>query len=148
MNSRQLIAGVAGGIAGGAVFGAMMHMQGMIGMIAGLVGAEGSGAGWAVHLGISALIGLGFAIVFGRLVTGWGAGAGLGLAYGAVWWVLGPLVIMPAWMGMPLFQINETAFMSLMGHLVYGTVLGLVFVAATHEVPAVTGEHGGTVSPR
>jgi hypothetical protein len=134
METRQLIAGVVGGIAGGIVFGAMMHMQGMIGMIAGLVGAEGAAVGWAVHLVIAALIGLGFALAFGRLVTGWGAGGGLGLVYGAIWWVLGPLVIMPAWMGMPLFAINEMTLMSLVGHLVYGVVLGLVFVAATREV--------------
>ncbi|HEX2028956.1 MAG TPA: hypothetical protein VHF25_13255 [Nitriliruptorales bacterium] len=148
METRQLLAGVVGGIAGGIAFGAMMHMQQMMGMIAGLAGAEGAGVGWVVHLVISAVIGLGFAVTLGRAVTGWAAGAGAGLAYGAVWWVLGPLVIMPAWMGMPLLQIGETALKSLVGHLVYGIVLGLVFAAATLEVRSTGTTRGRTATSR
>lgn len=140
MDGRQIAAGVAGGIAGGIAFGVLMHLQGMIGMIAGLVGGEGAVLGWTVHLIIAALIGVGFAVTLSRLATSWGAGAGLGLVYGGIWWVLGPLLIMPAWMGMPLFQVDETALMSLIGHLVYGLVLGLIFVAATGELSSVPSE--------
>jgi hypothetical protein len=146
MDGRQIAAGVAGGIAGGIAFGVLMHAQGMIGMIAGLVGGDGVVLGWGVHLIIAALIGLGFALTLGRLATSWGAGGGLGLLYGGIWWVLGPLLIMPAWMGMPLFQVDEMALMSLGGHLVYGLILGLVFVAATGELSSVRREQGHTVS--
>jgi uncharacterized membrane protein YagU involved in acid resistance len=51
----------------------------------------------------------------------------LGLGYGVVWWVLGALIIMPAQLGMPVFMFNATAWQSLMGHLIYGLALGLVF---------------------
>ncbi|MCW2135443.1 MerR family transcriptional regulator [Arthrobacter sp. VKM Ac-2550] len=68
-------------------------------------GADGRSVG--VHLVISVLI---------------------GLAYGALWWVLGPLVIMPLMLGMPLFTMDAMAMLSLMGHLVYGLVLALVAV--------------------
>jgi hypothetical protein len=41
-----------------------------------------------------------------------------------VWWVLGPLALMPARLGMPLFAIDATAWQSLMGHVIFGMVLG------------------------
>ena len=37
------------------------------------------------------------------------------------------LLIMPAKLGMPTFTFNTTAWQSLMGHLIYGLVLGIVY---------------------
>lgn len=48
-------------LAGGILFGALMHMMGMLEMVAGLVGQDSTGVGWVVHLGISALFGIGYA---------------------------------------------------------------------------------------
>jgi hypothetical protein len=42
--------------------------------------------------------------------------------------VLGPLLIMPAMLGMPLVQINSMTLMSLVGHLIYGAVAGAGYV--------------------
>jgi uncharacterized membrane protein YagU involved in acid resistance len=70
-----------------------------------------------------------------RRVTGWGAGLASGVAYGALWWVLGPLLLMPAKMGMPLFDVNPGALQSLVGHLVFGLVLGAVVVALSRRTP-------------
>jgi len=50
------------------------------------------------------------------------------MAYGAIWWVLGPLVIMPLMLGMPVFAVDRTSVFSLMGHLIYGAILGLMAV--------------------
>lgn len=47
--------------------------------------------------------------------------------YGLVWWGLGPLLIMPAWMGMPVLSLNAMTGRSLMGHLIYGLVLGVAY---------------------
>lgn len=136
MNSARLAAGAAGGLAGGAVFGALMHMMGMINMVGGLIGQPGAATGWVVHLAVSLVLGLGYAVTLGSVTQGFGSGAGLGLVYGLVWWVLGPLLIMPAMMGMPLFQVSQQSLMSLMGHLVYGLVLGLVFTAVRRSAEA------------
>lgn len=126
---RRVLAGVAGGIAGGIVFGVLMVMMGMLPVIASMVGSTSAVAGFGVHLMISMLIGLGLTVLFGnRLLNGFGRGALVGLGYGAIWWVLGPLMIMPAMMGMPLFAVDLTALMSLMGHVIYGVILGLVAV--------------------
>jgi uncharacterized membrane protein YagU involved in acid resistance len=79
-----------------------------------------------VHLAISAFIGAVFGLLVAKRRWGVGALAGVGAAYGLVWWVLGPLMLMPAKLGMPLFQVNTMVWQSLVGHMVFGVVLGLV----------------------
>lgn len=126
MDPKRLVGGVAGGLAGGILFGLMMQMMGVLGMVAALVGQEGNvGVGWVVHLGISVLFGLIYALVLGPLSTSWGRAVGLGAVYGAIWWLLGPLLLMPAMMGMPVFQVGAAEAQSLVGHLLYGLVLGV-----------------------
>lgn len=78
---------------------------------------------------ISAGIGASFGLLLGPAATGAVRGIGLGAGYGVVWWVLGGVVIMPAWLGMPVFTFGTAAWMSLIGHLVYGLLLGAVYVA-------------------
>jgi hypothetical protein len=129
---RGALLGAGAGILGGIVFGLMMQalMPPMIGMIGSLVGAPG--LGWLVHLAISAAIGAGFGLTLGRLVSGWGTALGLGLAYGFVWWILGPLLLMPIMMGMgPQFGMafSGDMLMSLVGHLIYGAITGAAFKA-------------------
>lgn len=130
--AQPLIAGALAGIAGGVVFGLMMQlmMPPMIGMIGALVGAPA--LGWVVHLAISAIIGAGFGLVLGRFVTHWMTALGLGAAYGFVWWILGPLLLMPTLMGMgPQFGMAFSGDMlvSLVGHLVFGVIAGAAFKA-------------------
>ncbi len=132
---RRILAGVLGGLAGGIVFGMMMAMMGMLTMIASMVGSDSAWVGFAVHLMISIGIGLGLTVLFGnRLLTGYGRGVVVGLVYGAIWWVLGPLIMMPLMLGMPMFTIDMAALLSLMGHLIYGAILGLTAVRVlTHR---------------
>jgi len=44
----------------------------------------------------------------------------LGLVYGAVWWAVGTLWIMPANVGMPVFDWNDVTSSRLGAHLVFG----------------------------
>ncbi len=124
--TTRLIRGIVGGLVGGMVFGMMMQMMGAIPMIAKLVGSDSLVVGWLVHLAISAALGFGFALVVGTRLRSIGVSLGLGAAYGMVWWVLGALIAMPLALGMPVFAFTTTAWLSLMGHMVYGAVLGLV----------------------
>lgn len=123
----RLAAGVAGGIAGGIMFGILMQMMGMLPMVAMLVGSESVAVGWLVHLAISAFIGAIYALLSARWATNLATAAGIGAGYGLVWWVLGALLLMPATLGMPLFTLNTMAWQSLMGHLIYGLILGVVY---------------------
>ena len=132
MSTRELKWGTYGGVAGGLIFGAMMGMMGMLPMIGSMVGQPTAAAGFVVHMLNSAIIGAGFAVVLGRFVSGTRGGLAVGLAYGGAWWILGPLTLMPLFMGMG-FGVNWSAtaavamLPSLVGHLMYGTVLGLVY---------------------
>ena len=102
MSTRELKWGTYGGLAGGMIFGGMMGMMGMLPMIGSMVGQPSAAVGFAVHIVNSAIIGAIFAIVLGRFVNGTGSGLGAGLAYGGAWWVLGPLTLMPLFMGMEI----------------------------------------------
>lgn len=130
--TQPVIAGALAGIVGGIVFGMMMTMMmpPMMGMIGSLIGAPQ--LGWPVHLVFSAIVGAGFGLLLGRRATDWGLAAGLGLGYGFLWWILGPLLIMPTWMGMgPMLvkAFDTPNLMSLVGHLVFGLVMGLAYRA-------------------
>jgi hypothetical protein len=128
-------AGLVGGLAGGLVFGAMMTvmMTPVIEMgIPALYGIEGPAglAGWVIHMSNSAVLGVVFGGLVGRIgLKGTGRIAGAGLVYGAVLWIVLAAVVMPIWLGAvgfpgtpPLPNLNP---LSLVGHLVYGLVLGV-----------------------
>lgn len=125
----QVAAGAAGGLVGGVVFGIMMQAWDMMPMVAMLVDKSTTavGVGWVVHLAISIILGIGFAVLFGRWAGSLPVSTVLGLGYGLVWWVLGGLILMPARLGMDLFMWNTTTQRSLIGHLVYGLLLGAVY---------------------
>ena len=129
MRAQNLKDGAYAGLAGGV----MMGMIGMLPMIGQMVGSSSSVVGFIVHMVNSAIIWAAFAVAFGRMVAGMGNGVNYGLAYGVIWWLLGPLTLMPLFMGMG-FGINwnvaamTEAMPSLVGHLVYGAILGSLYV--------------------
>ncbi|MCH9025245.1 MAG: hypothetical protein IH931_07920 [candidate division Zixibacteria bacterium] len=132
MNRTQITNGVIGGLAGGLVFGIMMGMMGMLPMIGKMVGFPSATVGFLVHMINSAVIGAAFGAVFGRYAAKISSGVGYGIAYGGIWWLLGPLTLMPLFMGMG-FGVNwnlaaaTKMLPSLFGHIIYGTVLGVVY---------------------
>jgi hypothetical protein len=143
MTMHPIMAGILGGLLAGIVFGGMMQIMSaptpdggsvpMLQMVAQVVGSTSIAIGWLYHLFNSAIIGAIFSWLFGsRAVTveravAWGA------VYGVGWWVLGGLVLMPVMLGMAPFApvmiapMRPVALGSLVGHLVYGLILGGVF---------------------
>ena len=130
MNVTSIRQGVYGGLVGGAVFGVMMAIMGMLPMIGSMVGIPSAWAGFVVHMIISAAIGATYGVL---LAAGGNRGSvGPGLAYGFTWWILGPLTLMPFLMGMGLgVNWNVTAagqaLPSLVGHLIFGGILGVTY---------------------
>jgi uncharacterized membrane protein YagU involved in acid resistance len=127
---RRVLAGAVSSLIGGLAFGIMMGTMGMLPMVASLVGSDNAVIGFIVHMVISAIIGAGFGLVFGAKALDFGSGALWGAIYGVIWWILGPLLIMPSMMGMgPQFGMAFAPpnLMSLVGHLVYGVATGLVY---------------------
>lgn len=122
MTGQRIVSGIVASLAGGIVFGIVMQMMGSIKMIAGIVGSDSVLVGWGIHIMISAIFGVTW-LAFAGENGGWLRG----LIYGIVVWVFGPLIVMPMMFRIPLFQINQAALMSLLGHLMYGALTGLVF---------------------
>lgn len=95
-----------------------------------LAGAMGGSLilGWMGHLMIGTLLALGFAMIASSLPgPSWLRGA----LYGIAPWVLAQLMVMPM-MGMPLFSGSvAVALGSLIGHLVYGGVVGATYGTST-----------------
>ncbi|HEY3111917.1 MAG TPA: hypothetical protein VGL23_24400 [Chloroflexota bacterium] len=128
--TERLVRGAIAGVAGGIVFGVLMAMMGMLPMVAGLVGSSSAVVGLIVHLVLSVIIGAGYGLVLGTLGESYVGGLWTGAVYGFVWWILGPLLIMPILMGMgPQLGMALTGpmLMSLVGHLLYGLVTGLAY---------------------
>ena len=144
MGSR-IAAGAIAGLTAGVPFGLMMQMMSaptpdggqmpMMAMVAMVVGSGSIAVGWLYHLFNSVVIGALFAWVFGSRVHSVGSGLGWGAAWGFMWWVAGALVLMPLALGMPAFgplmmaPMRPVAMGSLMGHLLFGLVLGGAYVA-------------------
>jgi len=131
--------GAVGGLIGGMIFGMMMSMLDMIKMVAMMADSESIVDGWGLHLGISVFIGVTFGLLARKVLTSWGAGIAAAVGYGVFWWVLGALILMPARLGMPTFAFNTMAWQSLMGHMVFGLILGAVTVAIARRSLASSG---------
>ena len=142
---ERLKRGIIGGLAGGIVMGMLMTMMQaptpdggsmpMMGMVAMIVGSTSLVTGWVYHLVNSAIIGALFGVALGHGAdSGTGAALTRGALYGFIWWVLGGLILMPLFLGMPAFAplmmppMRMTAMASLMGHVIFGLILGFVYL--------------------
>jgi hypothetical protein len=64
-------------------------------LVASLVGSTSRELGIALHFLIAFVIGASFGLLFQRDVRGAGSSLGWGLAYGLLWWFIGPLTLLP-----------------------------------------------------
>ena len=129
---RALVVGGLAGIAGGVAFGKWMAQAGFFPLIAGLVGSESAGVGMTLHFVFAVVIGMSLGVLFQKDLRGFGSGMGWGLGYGILWWFVGPLTVMPLWLGRPLdwtWTRGAALFGSLVGHVVYGLLAGLLYAA-------------------
>jgi hypothetical protein len=143
MRSR-IVAGAIAGLPAGVAFGVMMQMMSaptpeggampMMAMVAMVVRSKSLVVGWLYHLFNSAVIGALFGAFLGGRVRDYRGGLGWGAAWGVLWWVLGALILMPVFLGMLPFAalrmppMRPVAMGSLVGHLIYGLLLGAAYV--------------------
>ena len=131
-------AGVAGGLAGSAVFGLLMTYvipAPLLGVVIpsmyGLAPPAAPFTGWVIHMSHGAVLGVGFAALVGlrpSIGESIGESLGAGAAYGLVVWVVLAVIAMPIWLsavGSPANPpLPNISAMSAIGHLAYGAVLG------------------------
>lgn len=146
--------GVVSGLVAGVVFGIMMQMMSaptpeggqmpMMAMVAKVVRSDSMAVGWLYHLFNSAVIGAIFGWLLGSRSHTYTAGLGWGALYGFAWWIIGGLILMPVFLGMPPFAplmmapMRPVAMGSLMGHLIYGLILGGGFAMLAQGLPGRT----------
>jgi hypothetical protein len=131
--SRAVTAGGLAGIVGGWAFGQWMAKVNHFPLIAGLIHLSSHNAGVALHFVFAFIIGASFGLLFQRDVRGYGSCLGWGFGYGIFWWFLGPMTLMPLWQGRSLdwsYQHGQELFGSLVGHVVYGLIVGIIYAAA------------------
>lgn len=127
--------GATGGIVGGVAFAVGVREAGTLEAIAGLVRLDGSVAGLIVHLAVAATLGAAFSLLSRRSSSEEGSSLFWGAAYGVVWWLLGALTLLPLLRGDTVdwgVDVAQAQMPALIGHLIYGLVLGLwhqLFVA-------------------
>ncbi len=127
---QTVVPGSLAGLIGGIAFGAAMVELGVLPTVASLVRTDSPFIGFVVHLAIAAIVGSGLAILLrGR----WQAGDIVlwGVAYGAFFWVLGPMTMQPLILGrLPTWDLAaaQSAYPSLLGHVIWGTTAGFALV--------------------
>lgn len=125
--------GVLSGVVAGIVFAFFLLLGGMSETLGGIIGMPSKLGGMMVHFIISIIAGLVFAFVFGWLIHSWFTAIFWGLLFGIGMWIIGPMTLLPTLSaGDTLFvKWNLAGLQSniqpLIGHLVYGLVLGLVY---------------------
>ena len=123
---RSVVAGLVGGL----LFSLVMFQIGFFPSVASLVGITSAVAGFLVHLGIAVLVGTSYGVLFHRQSHDIGSALGWGLSYGFFWSILGPLTLMPIFLGgTPQWSAAAVSatFPNLIGHLAYGAGLGVIF---------------------
>ncbi|WP_435319998.1 hypothetical protein [Haloarchaeobius sp. TZWSO28] len=135
-NAMVLGGGIAGLVAGVA-FGLLIQFQlGRMTAIGAMytLGEPSLSLGWVAHLIHSALFGALFGVVVDReplreKIGAYHVGAGTAVAFGVALWALNIVFLWPVWLnnvgvgqGLPIPNI---AIMPLVGHVVYGLLLGI-----------------------
>lgn len=136
----NLIAGAVAGVIAGIPLGIIMQVRDadpammpgikVIDLVGDLIASPSTGLGWLIHLFNSALFGAVFVLLLSRWLTRRGPAMVLGLLYGVLWWIIGALWIMPAWLGMNemVFEVGANQWWSLVGHLIYGLLLVVAYM--------------------
>ncbi len=131
--------GVIGGLAAGLVFGALMSLMTPMVLqmgIPAMYGIEGpAGAiGWVIHMSHAAVLGVVFAAIAGAVLesdASIGKTVATGTVYGVALWVVLAVLVMPIWLSAVGFAgappLPNIGVESLVGHTVYGIVLGAVY---------------------
>jgi hypothetical protein len=129
---RALVVGGFAGVLGGAVFGHWSSAGDFFPLIAGLGELHSRFATTALQFGVAMFIGGSFGLLFQRDVRGYGSSMGWGLGFAIFWWFLGPLTLFPLISRTSLdwsADHGSEVFGSLVGHILYGLILGVAYAA-------------------
>lgn len=143
----RLLAGAFAGLVGGSIFGVVMAVPGILnqaffggtGMwtLISQLFLTGEPGGlhlfyvWLVHAAMSILFGVAFSALVPPSLS-YQKTVPIAMGYGAILWLVGPFLLLRTLAGLDL-ALDWTAAVNLVGHLLYGATLGLVYPAFEHE---------------
>ena len=127
---REILFGALAGLVAGVVFALAMQAEDMRVEVTGLAGMSTTGAGLIAHLALATLIGAGVGMQYRHEPGSYAAQITLGVTFGLLGWILGPLTIRQLAQGQApdwSIAVASAGFPSLMGHMLYGalTIAGL-----------------------
>lgn len=149
-----LVGGALGGALGAAAFGLLMWLvepEIVAAAIPAIYGLDPGGlAGWVIHIAHGVALGIAFGLLVSResvlgvlradvetdALSATGVLlriVGAGFVFGLTVFAILPVIVLPVWAGAiggDTAAFPMAAAASLLGHLLFGTVLGLVFAAA------------------
>src|SRR6266478_6098272 len=131
---RAVVAGGFSGTLGGLVFGRWVSSGDYFPLLAGFGELKSRSMTTALHFAVALLIGVSFGLLFQRDVRAYGPCMGWGLGFGIFWWFFGPLTLLRLAGGMPLdwsAEQGRAVFGSLVGHILYGLILGVAYATIT-----------------
>ncbi len=91
--------GLLASLAGVVLLGIVLLESGELTVVAGLVGAESRVVGAVVLVVVGSVIGMGYGRLFRYESPTVGAGVMWGVVYGFLWWIIGPLTLLPVALG-------------------------------------------------
>ena len=110
-----------------ALFTVVLLVIGFLPKVASIVGGSSLILRFIVNMTISALVGMSCGLLFRYEAPDFGSG----VAWGLIWWFIGPLTLMPILLGGTFDWTTETAgalLPSLIGRLIYGAATAVVFL--------------------
>jgi uncharacterized membrane protein YagU involved in acid resistance len=128
---RSLEWGAFAGFVGGVVSAPVMLATSALPTVAGVDTKLSGLHGLALHLLVSAVIGMTYGLLFRHEASSLGLGVMWGWLFGLIWWYLGPMTLMPLILTGECDWSNSAAsalLPSLMGHLIYGATTALTFL--------------------
>ena len=128
--ARGLVVGGLAGLLGGWAFGSWMGQAALYPALAAIFNSTSVTLGATIHYIIALVLGMSFGLLFQTDIRGGGSSLSWGVAYGMLWWFIGPLTLLPLLQGQPLdwsYQRGSSLFGSLIGHFVYGAIAGLFY---------------------
>jgi uncharacterized membrane protein YagU involved in acid resistance len=128
---QSLIIGALSGLLGSGVFARGIDRAAFYPLVAQLVRSESMMVGTTLHYLIGAVIGITFGLLFQREARRPGVGLIWGMSYGLLWWVVGPLTLMPWLLGVRQpadwsLSAGQQVAPSLIAHLLYGALVGSI----------------------
>jgi uncharacterized membrane protein YagU involved in acid resistance len=129
---RAIVAGGVAGTLSGLVFSRWMYQGEFYPLIGNIAQLSSTSKTAAFHFLIALLIGACFGLLFQTDIRGLGSSMGWGLGFGIFWWFFGPLTLFPILTRTPLDWSAEQGtelFGSLVGHIIYGLILGVIYAA-------------------